>query len=231
MHDYDTYWKQWIDCEIYGPTLRHQRKNILRLLDNLNFNSVLDIGSGSGDNLREILKNRKMQQLCLLDISKQALERARNIITNAEFVQLDIEKNSLNRKFDLILCCDVLEHISDDISALKNIRKMANKYLVISTLLGKMRNSERYVGHVRNYTLEGLRGKLLVSGFKPIKTLRWGFPFYSPLYRNFWDKLPAEINYGKFGIFRKVCANILYFVFMLNSKSKGDYLFMLLETI
>src|SRR3989338_7585599 len=154
MQDYNICWKQWVDCEIYGPTMRHQRRNIDRLLTNIRFDSVLDIGCGSGDNLCEILKNRKVQKLCLLDISHEALERAHKVIPQAQLLELDIEKNALDQKFDLILCCDVLEHLLDDRAALINIRKMTCKYLIISTLAGRMRKAEKYVGHVRNYTLD-----------------------------------------------------------------------------
>jgi len=231
VHDYDLSWNQWMDCEIYGPSMRHQRRNIQDLLHGLNYGSILDIGGGSGDNLYKILKTKKVKDICLIDISLKALNRARLLMPEAEFVHLDIQKNSIDHKFDLVLCCDVLEHISDDVAALRNIKKMSRGYLIVSTLSGRMRKSEKHVGHVRNYTLEDLLDRLKEASFKPLKVIKWGFPFYSPLYRNLWDKLPQKINYGKFGWFRKLCARILYLVFMLNSKSKGDYLFVLSESV
>jgi ubiquinone/menaquinone biosynthesis C-methylase UbiE len=231
VHDYDLSWNQWLDCEIYGPTLRHQRRNIEALLQDLSYESILDTGGGSGDNLRHMLMAKKVKEVCLIDISLKALERAMISIPGAEFVQMDIQKGSISHKFDMVLCCDVLEHIPDDKTALKNIKKMTGKYLIVSTLSGRMRESEKHVGHVRNYTLEGLLGILKEAGFKPLKIIKWGFPFYSPLYRNLWNKLPEKVNYGKFGWFRKLCAKILYLVFMLNSKSKGDYLFILSESV
>ena len=231
MHDYDLSWKQWMDCETYGPSMRHQRRNIQNLLRGLDYASILDIGGGSGDNLSRIIRMRKVKDLCLADISAKALDRARLLMPEAEIVQLDVQKGSIGRKFDLVLCCDVLEHIPDDEAALKNIRKMAGKYLVVSTLSGRMREAEKNVGHVRNYTPGDLLNKLREAGFKPVKIVKWGFPFYSPLYRNLWDKLPQEINYGKFGLFRKLCASVLYILFMLNSSSKGDYIFILSQII
>lgn len=229
--DYDKGWSKWFDCEVYGPTLRHQRRNIKKLLNGLAYDSILDIGCGSGDHLREILKLNDVDVLCMADISKEALNRAKALIPKADCVQIDIEKGSIGRRFDLVLCCDVLEHILDDKAALRNIRKMTNKYLVVSTLSGKMRESERHVGHVRNYALGDLLDKMSETGFRPLKIVKWGFPFYSPLYRNLWDRLPQDINNGRFGWFRKLCANILYLVFMLNCSSRGDYLFILSEPV
>lgn len=231
MHDYDLSWKEWVDCEIYGPTLRHQRRNIKWLIRNIKFDSILDAGGGSADNLKYIIKDNDLSEVSLLDISSEALERARKTLPNIKLIQMDIQKESLDRKFDLILCCDVLEHIPDDLSALQNIRKMAGRYLVVSTLSGKMRNSEKNVGHLRNYTREGISSKLSLSGFKIKKIVKWGFPFYSPLYRNLWNVLPQEINYGEFGFMRKLSANILYFIFMFNLNFKGDYLFILAEAV
>lgn len=229
MHDYDLSWDQWVDCEIYGPTLRHQRRNVQALLRGLNYESILDTGGGSGDNLCHMLRAKKVKDVCLIDISLKALERAKTLIPAAKLVHMDVQRDSIGHKFDMVLCCDVLEHIPDDTAALKNIKKMTGKYLIVSTLLGRMRESEKHVGHVRNYTLDGLLNKLKEAGFKPLKVIKWGFPFYSPIYRNIWDRLPQEINNGRFGLFRKLCANILYLIFMLNSSSKGDYLFILSE--
>ncbi len=231
MHDYDLSWKQWVDCEIYGPTLRHQRRNIKKLINGFEFNTVLDVGGGSGDNLREMIKNKNIKNVSLLDISAEALERAKKTLPEAELIKMDIQKENLNRKFDLILCCDVLEHIPDDLAALKNIRKMVGKYLVVSTLSGKMRDSEKNVGHLRNYTQEDISLKLTIAGFSIKKIVKWGFPFYSPLYRNLWNVLPEEINHGEFGFMRKLSANILYFIFMFNLNFIGDYLFILAEAV
>ncbi len=231
MHDYDESWSQWLDCEKYGPTLRHQRRNIEFLLKDLDYKSILDVGSGSGDNLYHMLNAKKVEDVCLIDVSSKALARARTLVPGARLVQLDIQKESVDRRFDMVLCCDVLEHIPNDAAALKNIRNMSDKYFVLSTLSGKMRESEKHVGHVRNYTLDGLLSKLKEARFKPVKVIRWGFPFYSPLYRNLWNRLPQEINYGKFGWFRRVCAQMLYLLFILNSRTKGDYLFILCESV
>ena len=104
MHDYDLSWNQWVDCEIYGPSICHQRRTIKSLLRDLNYGSILDIGGGSGDNLYEILKTKKVKDVCLIDISLKGLDRARLLMPEAELVHLDIQKDSIGHEFDLVLC-------------------------------------------------------------------------------------------------------------------------------
>ena len=59
---------------------------------------------------------------------------------------LDATKERLNEILDLVVCSEVLEHIPDDLAALRNIAQMTSKYLVVSTVQGRMRPFE--VGEV-----------------------------------------------------------------------------------
>lgn len=226
--DYENRWRElWSDCLIYGPSRRHQQRIIKKCLKNLNFSSVLEVGCGNGMNLVNVVKHHAPSKIAGLDISDEALKQVKSILPEGEFFQMDIQKNYIKANFDMILCCDTLEHLEDDASCLKNISKMANEYVLVSTLTGRMRKTEIEVGHVRNYTMDDLISKIKAADLEPIKVINWGFPFFSPLHRSLLDKFPQKINYGKFGIFRKLISNILYYLFFLNLKNCGDYIFIL----
>ena len=125
------------------------------------------------------------------------------------------------------MCSEVLEHIPNDVAALQNLRKMTRKYLLISTPQGRMRKFETQVGHVRNYAPGELVNKIKSSGFTVLSVVEWGFPFYSPLYRNFLDFTGGKGTTGEFGPFRKLIAKLIYLLFSLNSLKRGDEIFVL----
>ena len=69
--------------------------------------------------------------------------------------------------------------------------------------------------------------KIESSGFKILSVVEWGFPFYSPLYRNFLDMIGSKGTTGEYGLFRKLIAKLIYLVFLLNSSRHGDEIFVL----
>jgi hypothetical protein len=104
---------------------------------------------------------------------------------------------------------------------------MTAKHLVISTPQGRMRRFEKTVGHVRNYRAGELVQKLVGSGFVVVSVIEWGFPFYSPLYRNFLELTGSKGTTGEFGLARKFISKVIYSLFLLNSSKHGDELFIL----
>jgi SAM-dependent methyltransferase len=227
--DYQKIWQdKWGDMQKYGPIHRHHRRIAKKLLAGLDFNNVLDVGCGEGSNLYFFKSLNINLKLSGVDISDQAIEQAKALIPEAELSELDIQKEKLDTKFDLVFCSDVLEHLPDDTSALKNIYDMTGKYCLAATVQGRMRNFEKKIGHVRNYAENELTGKMETAGFKIIKKIEWGWPFYSPVYRNILDwQGVEEMTGGKFGALKKLISHILYFIFLFNSGRKGDIIFVL----
>jgi hypothetical protein len=85
------------------------------------------------------------------------------------------------------------------------------------------------VGHVRNYAPGELVRKVEQSGLKVLKVVEWGFPFYSPIYRNVLDLTGSKGTTGEFGTIRKLVSQLIYILFRLNSAKRGDELFVLAE--
>ena len=144
------------------------------------------------------------------------------------FRSLNIEKEALDKKFDLVICNDVLEHLKDDEKALCNIRKMTDRYFICNTIQGRMYESEGLVGHVRSYRKGELVEKLKAGGFRPIKIIEWGFPFYN-MARKMVGSAMQNTIYGKYGLFKKAISHLMYLLYMLNSKRRGDIIIVLSE--
>jgi SAM-dependent methyltransferase len=227
--DYDAAWGLWDDMKRYGPMSRHTRRLVWRLIAPLPFTSVLDVGCGQGALLQEIARRRPHVALAGVDLSTQAVVLAQQRLPQARFCVLDISRGRLRHAFDLVLCTDVLEHIADDQAALRNLRAMCRRWLVVGTLQGRMRRFERAVGHVRNYRPGELRARLEAAGFTVRRQLDWGFPLYSPLYRDLLEYVPPAATMGRFGIRQRLLATALYALFFVNAPRFGDYILCLAE--
>lgn len=226
--EYDSRWNDWQDMKIFGPTSRHTRRLILALLSKVKFKSVLDIGCGTGLLLSDVKKKFKNVTLFGTEISNNAVAISKKNLPNAKYFVNDISKEPPPLKSDLILCADVLEHIKNYQKAIVSISKVCNKYFLLSTIQGKMRNFEKNVGHVRNFKKKELIETLENNGFEIVKVLEWGFPFYSPIYRSLFSfKKVENMTYGKYTLFQKIIAMTIYYIFYFNSKHRGDYLIIL----
>ena len=141
MSDYDRIWEEvYGDLQDIGPTHRHMIRIMRRVLTPLRYESVLDVGVGFGHNLPVLIEGRELDRLTGVDLSERALNHVR-ARWPGEFHKLDITTERLPDTYELVYSALVMEHLVDDVGALRNLRKMASKYLLIITIGG---NFERY---------------------------------------------------------------------------------------
>lgn len=89
----------------------HARREIAPLLPQ-QCGRVLEIGCGSGETLGWLRRDQRASCTVGVEISEAAAQRAR--VHADEVYCLDFERDEIpleNRKFDLVLCLDVLEHM------------------------------------------------------------------------------------------------------------------------
>lgn len=105
-----------------------------RLFTKKHLNSVIDVGSGPGLKTKHFFE-RRGTEVYLLD------QPTTKVITdktfpNASFVTADLSKPyDLDRKFDLVICADVIEHLENPDILLETLRGLCkeNGYIVLST--------------------------------------------------------------------------------------------------
>ncbi|MHB8773433.1 MAG: class I SAM-dependent methyltransferase [Syntrophales bacterium] len=139
---------------------------------------ILDIGCGPA------LYSQAVQELapalyCATDCSEVFLNEARVRlldVPNSHVEFLDIMSETIpavitKERFDVVLCFDVLEHLSDDVLVLAKIRKImeatgAVRIMVrvpaLSCLYGK---ADKAIGHYRRYSRETLQRAMEQGGF------------------------------------------------------------------
>ena len=225
---YDREWSDhWHDMKVYSPVARHTRKLIRGFLNRIEFSSLLDIGCGSGELLKELSLSPEIA-LSGVDVSPAAIGQAsRNV--DGEFDVVDIEKERPSLKADAGVCSEVLEHLTDDESAVKN---MANsvKHLVVTVPAGPLTEASLAMGHVRHYTKTSLREKLESNGFDVIALRAWGTPFHDPLYAWLRSKSPEGATTGTYGLGKRLVSSFLYSLFHLNIFDHGHKLVALAQS-
>jgi SAM-dependent methyltransferase len=220
--DYDELWReQWGEMQDFGPVHRHSARVIVDLLRPLKVRSLVDVGCGNGANLVHIQRALGVGRVVGLDVSPEALAVASQRV-EGEFHAFDVTADTLHRTFDAVLCAQVIEHVEDDEAFLAKLRAMTERYCIVATMQGRMRPSEHYVGHKRNYTRAELEAKLGRAGFDVAHVVEWGFPFYSPLYRSAIELVGGQAApVGGRGFDRWV-ARALSQLYKLNRSTKGD---------
>jgi trans-aconitate methyltransferase len=229
--DYEDLWShRWGDMQRYGPTSRHTRRILARLLDGLAFTSLLDVGCGEGSALGYLHARYPDVRLAGIDVSAEAVAQARSACPWARFTVGDFSAVPAGEQHDLVTCFDVLEHVEDDVGFLRDLATVSRRHVFCATVQGRMRPEERAIGHVRNYSRGELQRKMGEVGLTAVRTVEWGFPFYSPLFRSTVSATGSDsLSHGRYGLARRLVCHALYAVFLLNSWERGDRLYVLAE--
>jgi SAM-dependent methyltransferase len=217
---YDTNWDAWESMKRFGPMSRHTQRLVLGQCRGLAFSSVLDIGCGPGIFLEKLDSTFPGKRLAGIDISSAAVELAKRRLPNGKFMEMDITKKIPQGPWDLVTMIDVAEHIEEDTQAFVHIKSICARYLLIVTLEGRMRGFEPEIGHVRNYRKGELQDKLSAAGFSILQYRRWGWPLYSPLYRDMSKGIDAHKT--AMTATRRFMSTIAYFTLFCAWPGKGD---------
>ena len=225
---YDEGWGSgWDDMKLYGPSARHTRRFIFKLLEGLSFDSVLDAGCGTGVLLQKIHEKYPQARLTGFEYSPEGLNFARKRLPEGEFMTVDLSKQAVDKTFDLITCIDVMEHIPDDRAALRNLLAMTGKYMILSVPLGPLFQVEaERLGHVHGYRRAELEGKIREAGFEIIRAIQWGFPFYN-LHRRLANRMPEQATLGRYNSRKRLISSLLYGLFFLNIAPGGERYYVL----
>ena len=142
---------------------------------------VLEIGAGIGT-FTSLLLDREL--IIATDVAPNCiawLNRKFNDLQNVEILKLDIAqrldfsagsigKGLPSEGVDTVICLNVLEHILDDLFALRNIHrllKQRGKLVLLVPAFPLLYGSlDRRDGHHRRYTKKVLKSKLIQAGFK-----------------------------------------------------------------
>ena len=141
---------------------------------------ILEVGVGIG-NFTKLLS--KSDKVTAVDIDRGYIDKLKEEeIENALFGYGDIEKGRYffeGKKFDSIVCLNVLEHIKNDNKALKNMNSLLKKegklILLVPAFTFLYSDFDKLLGHYRRYRLKDILKKVESSGFEVVskRFLNW----------------------------------------------------------
>jgi SAM-dependent methyltransferase len=140
----------------------------------LNFQSLLEIGCGTGFVLSGISKEFPRSTLFGSEIFIAGLGFASARLPSAKFMQMDAKKIPFENEFDVIGAFDVLEHIKEDEEVLAQMC-MALKpegliFLTVPQHAWLWSPIDEYACHERRYAAPDLHKKIEAAGFRVIRS-------------------------------------------------------------
>lgn len=185
----------WI---IFFTTLRewYIRKGIKKIIKQLDRSfSLLDAGAGMGQHIYYVAKKNPLARTTGVELDKDQINDMKKFaenqrLDNLKLIQGDLTKVKFSGAFDAVLCCSVLEHIEEDMVVLRKIARHTkeNGHLLVYVPVSEkrvFRSLERAIErmvkdagqrfpheHVRYYSEEELKNKMIQVGFEPITVTR-----------------------------------------------------------
>ena len=108
-------------------------RRIVEIVAPLRPTTVLDAGCGEGYLARHLLDHLPGIRLTGVDVSAQAIERAKRRCPEGQFSVGTLEAlESGGRSFDLVVCSEVLEHLEDPRAALERLASLAAPHALLT---------------------------------------------------------------------------------------------------
>lgn len=183
---YNEYWEERInkmetDNNLNKSSLKRIPPIKSLLSDKKTLGKVLDVGCGDGTILYILQKDIDMEAYGI-DISMNAVKKAKQREIKAKVCDLNKEISFPNNYFNVILCTDVLEHLFSPETALKEIYRVSKQDAIIIFSIpniGHLKNRIQFFSgkniteppfqvksHIRFWTKESFTELLKKNGFK-----------------------------------------------------------------
>lgn len=174
--------KGWVST----PAYKIRKKIILNYLKGreTKIRNFLEIGVGGGDLIKDL------EQISVtgegIDISSEAINEIKKLHSNKiKIYQKNFFDMEEENKYDLIIGLELIEHLPDDLRALKKINELLkNKGLIIISVPAHKKKwsiLDVWAGHYRRYEKRNLIEKLEKQNFKIKKLYNYGFPLLNIL--------------------------------------------------
>ncbi len=178
---FDKVWSSDRSLAEINPAQIHRRRQTKKLLRKLGINprSILDIGCGTGELIKELFHVYPNADFYGCDISSEAEKLTMTALPSTRFYCLNVEKpqeDFFKKGMDLITCCEVLEHCSSPDQVIKNAYLWINEggLFFFSVPAGPKTAYDSFIGHQHHYTIEEIKQLLISEGFCDVYAKYWG---------------------------------------------------------
>lgn len=151
--------------------------------------NFLEIGPGMGDTSLYLTRRFPEADGLLVDFSDDCIEVLQRRTANIPQLRLmtgDFMNMPREQRYDVIVACEVFEHILDDMAALRIVSEMLRPggFFIFSApaFMRKWQHVDEYAGHYRRYERNELIDKFTANGFHIDTMWCFGFPVTELLY-------------------------------------------------
>jgi SAM-dependent methyltransferase len=145
---------------------------------------ILDIGTGTGSNLR-LLRELGFTHGEGLDASEEAVrwcaEKGYGNVTQGDVCALPFG----DATFDCVLATDVLEHVADDLAALREIHRVlepgGHALLTVPAFMALWGRQDEVSEHRRRYRASELRERVTQAGLLPRQSFYFNYLLFLPI--------------------------------------------------
>ncbi len=201
QQDYAAYRDDLAKRNEYNIAVNWKVRNLCRLIpENKEFSDVLEIGCAMGILLNKVADELAVKHRIGLDISAENIKLAKTLFPECIFIQGTLEdaesgllKDKQEKRFDVIILSDIIEHLPDDLDFLKKVSKISGNVL-LNLPLEKcyMTRNRKYgvddpSGHMRSYDEYDALRLVKSAGFEVITSFTANAHYdkeYFHLYRN-----------------------------------------------
>lgn len=163
--------------KLYNYLMKIFISSFLTLAKSSKVESILEVGCGEGEMTKIISENVKGCRINASDISFNIVKKAKQQFPNYNFsIQSIYNLPYRDNEFDLVVACEVLEHLENPSKALMEINRVCKKYFIVSV-------PNKPIWRILNI----LRGKYIKSlGNTPSHIQHWGPNKFKKLVSNYF---------------------------------------------
>lgn len=142
------YHLDWFSTNKHG--YRNHLNRILREFTGCKAKTILDIGCGEGLLAKLLLKKGVTQKVIGIDSNSTAIKLGKELYSNScktkkmELIEQSFSTMNKRRKFDYIVCSEVIEHADQPRAFIKKMCNMARKWTIITTPNANLINPGKY---------------------------------------------------------------------------------------
>lgn len=246
MKDYNEFWEKMKGSHGRHPSVRLRNYLIVnavrQISDGAKINTVLDVGCGNGDLLKELsaklCRSGRKMDFSGYDVSEFQIEKNRSEGLPFNFRVADFnERVDSGSKFDIVICSEVIEHLKNWKKALENIAgiNMPGGYLILTTQSGRKLKADFALGHLQLFELQELTDYLKSLNYDIVKSEKRGFPFYNlqKIANSIFLPAAERVRHTETNLLTSILFSVTYFLFRISLKSKklGPQIFILARKI
>lgn len=173
---------------------------------------VLEVGCGVGTFTRRIVAAPGVGRLLSIDVSAAAVAACGQAVSDPRLELRHADVLSVDERFDLVVCMNVLEHIENDRGALRHLWSLLNPggtlFLLVPAHQALFSSFDAESGHYRRYNKRQMRSLMHDAGMTPAHTQAFYFNCIGAL--GYWavykllGKAPRESAGSEIGWFDRL---------------------------